>query len=117
MGQLNTAPSSRKKKEDDEFYDYEAARRAGVTGPDKSGHWPSDFKKDGHPNLIVGGFNTKTGKRVIGTKQASESELRDSGWDAKSAKHLTETNTGEKHSKDVDLPLDTSPSDKKKKKK
>ncbi len=45
------------------FYDYRAAYQAGVE-PDASGHWPSAFKREGHPNLIVDGVNTKTGKRV-----------------------------------------------------
>lgn len=85
--QINTAPS-KKKKEDDEFYDYDAARKAGVTGPDASGHWPSDFKKEGHPNLVVGGFNTKTGERVPGTKHGTKKELLDSGWDEESAERL-----------------------------
>jgi len=69
------------------FYDYRAAFRAGAR-PDASGHWPSDFKRVGHPNEIVGGFNTRTGERVAGTKRASESELVRMGWDADTAKQL-----------------------------
>ena len=42
------------------FYDYEAAKKAGVTGPDKTGHWPSEFKKEGHPNLIIDGLDTRS---------------------------------------------------------
>jgi hypothetical protein len=34
-------------------YDYEAAAAAGVTKPDASGHWPSHFKKDHHPNRFI----------------------------------------------------------------
>ncbi len=49
------------------FYDYRAAFRAG-SKPDKIGHWPSQFKREGHPNMIVGGVNTKTGKPVGGRK-------------------------------------------------
>jgi len=30
------------------FYDYRGAFKAGVE-PDESGHWPSKFKKEGHP--------------------------------------------------------------------
>lgn len=45
-------------------YDYRKAYRAGVKGPDKAGHWPSEFKKSTHPNLIVKGINTKTGERA-----------------------------------------------------
>lgn len=43
-------------------YDYRAAHRAGAR-PDKSGHWPSKYKKPGHPRLIIGGVDTRTGKR------------------------------------------------------
>lgn len=28
-------------------YDYDAARKDGITGPDKSGHWPSRARKTG----------------------------------------------------------------------
>ena len=40
------------------FYDYKAAYEAGV-GPDTTGHWPSKFKKEGHPRMGVNGINTK----------------------------------------------------------
>ena len=33
-------------------YDYRAAYRAGAT-PDQSGHWPSQYKRQGHPNRFV----------------------------------------------------------------
>lgn len=45
------------------YYDYRAAYRAGAT-PDRSGHWPSEYKREGHPNLIVGGKDTRTGRPV-----------------------------------------------------
>lgn len=45
------------------FYDYRAAYDAGAE-PDSTGHWPSEFKREGHPNMIVNGVNTKTGKKV-----------------------------------------------------
>lgn len=70
------------------FYDYRAAYRAGA-GPDATGHWPSQFKLEGHPDLIVGGFDTRTGRRVPGTQQASESELVRLGWAPEDAKHLS----------------------------
>ena len=44
-------------------YDYRAAFKAGAK-PDKTGHWPSKFKKDTHPNLVIKGVNTKTGRKV-----------------------------------------------------
>jgi hypothetical protein len=43
------------------YYDYRAAYKAGAT-PDETGHWPSEFKKEGHPRMIVDGINTKTGE-------------------------------------------------------
>jgi len=48
------------------FYDYRAAFRAGDEPSMTSDglHWPSTHKTDDHPNLIVGGMNTKTGKPV-----------------------------------------------------
>jgi hypothetical protein len=47
------------------FYDYRAAFMAGAQPTKESGwHWPSEFKIEGHPNLIVDGVNTKTGKKV-----------------------------------------------------
>ena len=44
-----------------QHYDYRAAYKAGAT-PDSEGHWPSTFKEDTHPRLIVDGTNTKTGE-------------------------------------------------------
>lgn len=95
-GEINTAPS---KSVLDKFYDYDAAKKAGAK-PDASGHWPSEFKKPGHPNEVVGGFNTRTGERVMGTKRGTEKELRASGWDAASAKKMGATG-------DVNLPIKT----------
>jgi hypothetical protein len=34
------------------YYDYRAAFSAGK-GPDEAGHWPSEFKAEGHPNRYV----------------------------------------------------------------
>lgn len=64
-----------------QFYDYRSAFKAGAS-PDATGHWPSTFKKPGHPNMVVGGFNVQTGERVAGTEQATEAELIRLGWDA-----------------------------------
>lgn len=44
-------------------YDYRAAFNAGAT-PDKTGHWPSEFKLPGHPNRFVDGVDTITMKPV-----------------------------------------------------
>ena len=45
------------------FYDYRAAHKAGAEpGPD--GHWPSEFKLEGHPRMVLDNVNTKTGRRV-----------------------------------------------------
>ncbi|MFH2075566.1 MAG: hypothetical protein ABIJ57_09505 [Pseudomonadota bacterium] len=46
-----------------QFYDYRAAFKAGE-GPGADNHWPSRYKSDDHPNLIVDGRNTKTGQLV-----------------------------------------------------
>ena len=49
------------------FYNYRAAYRAGeepAKGEDGKYHWSSAYKRKGHPNLIVDGVNTKTGKKV-----------------------------------------------------
>lgn len=70
------------------FYDWRAAFRAGAK-PDDSGHWPSTFKQAGHPNEVVGGFNTRTGERVPGTLRArSVDELVSLGWDRSTATRL-----------------------------
>jgi hypothetical protein len=45
------------------FYDYRAAYMAGDE-PGEDGHWPSTWKREGHPRMIVDGVNTKTGKKV-----------------------------------------------------
>lgn len=82
-GGLNTDPD-----DPSQFYDYRSAMKAGAS-PDVTGHWPSTFKKAGHPNEIVGGFNTRTGERVPGTPQASEQELIRLGWDAAFAKRVS----------------------------
>lgn len=48
------------------FYDYRAAFKAGAK-PDETGHWPSEFKREGHPRMVIDGVNTKTGERVAPT--------------------------------------------------
>lgn len=69
-------------------YDYRAACRAKAS-PDASGHWPSQFKRGGHPSMVVGGFNVQTGARVSGTRQASEDELIAPGWNPQTAARLS----------------------------
>ena len=73
------------------FYDYRAAFRDGVRGPDQSGHWPSRYKDKDHPNRVVGGFDTLTTKRVPGTRRASEAELIELQWDPATARRLAMT--------------------------
>ena len=75
-----------------QFYDYRAAFRAGAT-PDETGHWPSEFKREGHPDLVKGGFDTRTGARVPGTPQASEEELVKLGWSKEDAARLSRAAT------------------------
>ena len=55
------------------FYDWRAAYKAGAT-PNKEGHWPSQFKREGHPNLEIEGIDTRTGQPYAKKKlpQASE---------------------------------------------
>ena len=43
-------------------YNYRAAYAAGAS-PDKTGHWPSQFKEKSHPNRYVDGVDTITGKK------------------------------------------------------
>ena len=72
-------------------YDYRAAHQRGVTPPRTSEgeHWPSDDKEQGHPNLVVGGFDTKTGDRVPGTRrETSVEKLVEAGWDRETAQQL-----------------------------
>lgn len=45
------------------YYDYRSAW-ANDAKPDSSGHWPSEFKREGHPRLIINGIDTRTGERV-----------------------------------------------------
>ncbi len=71
-----------------DVYDFRSAMMAGAER-DESGHWPSDFKRGGHPNLVVGGFNTKTGQRVPGAPLArSVDELISLGWEPQTAMQL-----------------------------
>lgn len=70
-----------------QLYDYRGAFKANAK-PGKDGHWPSQFKKPGHPNEVVGGFNTRTGERVPGTTRATESELVALGWEPDTAAQL-----------------------------
>lgn len=42
------------------FYDWRAAFNSGAS-PDMYGHWPSQFKTEGHPRMVIDGVNTKTG--------------------------------------------------------
>jgi hypothetical protein len=73
---------------DGQFYDYRAAFRAGAE-PDASGHWPSQFKQRGHPNEIVGGFNTRTGKPEPGHEVVTDvQKLVELGWEPSAAKQM-----------------------------
>ena len=47
------------------YYDYRALYRdTGKLEPDETGHFPSKYKLKGHPRMIIGGINTKTGKSI-----------------------------------------------------
>ncbi len=83
--------------EDLEVYDMLGAMKAGVERDPVGGHWPSDFKRENHPNFVVGGFNTKTGERVPGSPLAkSMQELIDKGWEPETAKQLWASVQGKK---------------------
>lgn len=72
----------------EQMYDYRAAFKAGAK-PDASGHWPSTFKRKGHPNEIVGGFNTRTGEPEPGHEQITDvQKLIEMGWEPASAKTM-----------------------------
>ena len=89
-----------------EVYDFRQAMMAGAKR-DESGHWPSDFKYDftndpsmtasdrrTHPDIVVGGFHTKTGQRVPGAPLAgSVDELIRLGWEPKTARQLWDSVT------------------------
>ena len=84
-----------------EVYDFRQAMMAGAKR-DKSGHSSSDFKYDftndpsmtasdrrTHPDIVVGGFHTKTGQRVPTAPLAgSVEELIILGWEPKTAQRL-----------------------------
>ena len=55
------------------FYDYRAAYRAGAK-PDASGHWPSAYKRVGHPRLVIGGVDTRTGQPVMPRKYDTDTK-------------------------------------------
>ena len=71
-----------------EVYDFRQAMMTGAKR-DESGHWPSDFKYETHPDIVVGGFHTKTGQRVPTAPLAgSVEELIILGWEPKTAQRL-----------------------------
>lgn len=61
------------------FYDWKAAFLAGAQ-PDPSGHWPSKFKKLGHPNLIVDGMDTRTETPATPALSEANSRAYWLGW-------------------------------------
>ncbi len=82
---LNPDPDSA-----EQHYDYRAAFRAGAQ-PNETGHWPSQFKREGHENLVVGGYDTRTGKRVAGTPRINDvEELVKRGWAREDAQQLVQ---------------------------
>ena len=55
------------------FYNYRAAYDAGdePTLGEDGYHWPSKYKREGHPNMVVDGVNTKTGAPSFGGGSSS----------------------------------------------
>lgn len=87
------------------FYDYRAAWKSGA-GPDQSGHWPSAFKQEGHPNMVIDGVNTKTGEPAGGGAVAdlgSASKML-GGWQKTGTKKQKEswTDWGEGQKRNLD---------------
>lgn len=79
----------------EQMYDYRAAHRDKAM-PDASGHWPSQYKKAGHPNEIVGGYNTRTALPEPGYQQVQDvDELIKLGWDANTARELVSKQGGQ----------------------
>jgi len=57
------------------YYDYRALyKETGKLTPDETGHLPSKYKIEGHPNMIVGGINTKTGEPETSSISKIETE-------------------------------------------
>jgi hypothetical protein len=73
-----------------QFYDYRGAFRAGAS-PDGTGHWPSNFKLPGHPALIVGGYDVRTGMPSPGADLIRDPQrLVELGWDPETAAQLVQ---------------------------
>jgi hypothetical protein len=53
------------------YYDYRAAYASGAN-PDKTGHWPSQFKHDEHPNRFIDGVDTKYESMMDSEKRFSQ---------------------------------------------
>lgn len=47
------------------YYDWRGAYVSGVRQPNAERHWPSQFKKEGHPNLYINEMDTRTGTPLI----------------------------------------------------
>ena len=65
------------------FYDWERAWQSGARA-DASGHWPSEYKRLGHPNLIINGIDTRTGMpatpETIRQSQMAAAAVRRAGY-------------------------------------
>lgn len=60
------------------FFDYRGLfKEQGNLEPDESLHFPSKFKLEGHPNLIVNGINTRTGQPVMPAKWSTIQDSND----------------------------------------
>jgi len=62
------------------FFNHRAAFKAGALGVDEAGHGSSRFKRAGHPNLIINGVDTRTGRKAseatISTNRRIQNETR-----------------------------------------
>ena len=77
-----------------QFYDYRAAYLAKAQ-PDETGHWPSEFKLEGHPDLVVGGYDTRTGEPRVPYRQERDVEvLVGKGWPRRAAELMVKAQRG-----------------------
>lgn len=89
------------KNPDDENhkYDYRAAYKAGVVPPEKGGHWPSEYKALDHPNRVIKGVDTATGKPA--TYEVLWSQVSAKGSESKGKEWLMSQGWSEKQAEDI----------------
>jgi len=51
------------------YYDWRGMYKSGIRQPDETGHWPSQFKLEGHPRMFINGTDTRTGLPMESRKE------------------------------------------------